>query len=246
MTISPAERAAQTLPNTSKTVGILGGMGPAATVQLFDLIVHATPAATDQDHLHILINNDTGIPDRTAAILNGGQDPRPRMCQGAQLLEQMGAQLIAMPCNSAHYYWQAIQKSLQVPLLNMIDETARVIKENDPQITQVGILATSGTLTVGMYQDALRKAALTPIEPTEAERAAAMDAIYAVKAGDLGTKPRTLLRDAAQALIDRGAQAVIMGCTEIPLVLTDGDLAVPLISSTHVLADAVVREAMAS
>lgn len=229
----------------AKIVGILGGMGPAATVDLFQRIVDATPARRDQDHLHILIDNDPSVPDRTAAILAGGPSPLPVMQAGLQRLVQMGAQLIAIPCNTAHHYWPTLQAGVDVPVLNMIQETAAWIRARLPQVERVGILATSGTLAVELYQRALEGEGLTPLTPTPGELETIMAAIYQVKAGRLTGEPQALLRQAGQALVERGAQALILGCTEIPLVLGDGDLPVPLVASNQVLAEAVVREALA-
>ena len=229
----------------AKIVGILGGMGPAATVDLFQRIVDATPARRDQDHLHILIDNDPSVPDRTAAILAGGPNPLPVMQAGLQRLVQMGAQLIAIPCNTAHHYWPTLQAGVDVPVLNMIQETAAWIRGRLPQVVRVGILATSGTLAVELYQRALEAEGLTPLTPTPEELETIMAAIYQVKAGRLTGEPQALLSQAGQALVERGAQALILGCTEIPLVLEDGDLPVPLVASNQVLAEAVVREALA-
>lgn len=226
-----------------KTVGILGGMGPAATVDLFDAIVRCTPARTDQEHLHILVNNDPSIPDRTAAILYGGPDPRPRLIAAAQLLQRMGAELIAMPCNTAHYYWADVQAAISVPLLNMIAETAQAVASLPQRVGRVGILGTSATLCTGLYQDALRSLGLVPVEPDDHEIAQAMAAIFGIKAGQDRQHAKALLTEAGCGLIGRGAQALLLGCTEIPLVLHDGDLPVPLVSSTRTLAEAVVRAA---
>ena len=228
-----------------RTIGILGGMGPAATVDLFDRIVRATPARTDQEHIPVLIFNDTSIPDRSQAILHGGADPLPRMAAGLDLLARMGAQLIAIPCNTAHHYWAQLQAGVEIPVLNMITETVQAIRRDHPSVVRVGIMATSGTMAVGLYQDALRAAGLTPVEPTADEVAQMMEAIYGergVKAGFETGLAKDLLLGVGKALMDRGAQALILGCTEIPLAVHDGDLPVPLIASNQILAEAAVRE----
>ena len=231
---------------TKRTIGILGGMGPAATVDLFDRIVRATPARTDQEHIPLLIFNDTAIPDRSQAILHGGADPLPPMVAGLALLERMGAHLIAIPCNTAHHYWAQLQAGVTIPVLNMITETAQAIRRAHPEVERVGIMATSGTIAVGLYQDALRGADLVPVEPTADEVARTMEAIYGergVKAGYPTGLSHDLLVKVGTALVERGAQTLILGCTEIPLALHDGDLPVPLIASNQVLAEAAVREA---
>ena len=121
-----------------RMVGILGGMGPAATVDLFDRIVRATPAQTDQEHLHILIDNNPAIPDRTEAILQQGPDPLPGLRAGIQGLENQGTDVIAIPCNTAHHYLPALQATCTCPILNMITETAQAIRHRHGDIRKVG------------------------------------------------------------------------------------------------------------
>jgi len=232
-------------------LGILGGMGPAATVDLFDHIVRATPAQRDQDHIPILIVNDPSIPDRTQAILHGGEDPTPRLRAGIDKLAAMGADFIAIPCNTAHYYLPALSENAPIPLLDMIGETVAAVRRDHPAVERVGVLATSGTLAVGLYQNALRAAGLTPVEPTPAETERMMEAIYGpqgvktvgVKTVGVTEAARRGLQAVGGALIERSAQALILGCTEIPLVLRDGDLPVPLVGSSQCLAEAAVQSA---
>ena len=235
------------MPTSPLTIGILGGMGPAATVDLFDRIVRATPAQRDQDHIPILIVNDPSIPDRSAAILHGGEDPTPRLAAGIEKLVAMGAAFVAIPCNTAHFYLPALSENAPIPLLDMIGETVATLGRDHPTVERVGVLATSGTLAVGLYQKALQAAGLIPVEPTPAEIEQMMDAIYGprgVKTAGVTTEARNGLRLVGQALIDRGAQALILGCTEIPLALHDGDLPVPLVASSQCLAEAAVRAAL--
>lgn len=232
---------------TKRTIGILGGMGPAATVDLFDRIVRATPARTDQEHIPMLIFSDTSIPDRSQAILHGGADPLAPMLAGLNLLARMGADLIAIPCNTAHHYWTQLQAEVEIPVLNMIRETAQSIRQKHPTAQRVGIMATSGTIAVGLYQAALRDVGLTPVEPTPDEVTRMMEAIYGewgVKTGYETGLSRELLLGVGATLIERGAQVLILGCTEIPLAVHDGDLPVPLIASNQVLAEAAVRESL--
>ena len=235
-----------TPPRPPLTLGILGGMGPAATVDLFDRIVRATPAQRDQDHIPILIVNDPSIPDRTAAILHGGEDPTPRLRAGIDKLAAMGADFVAIPCNTAHYYLSALSARAPILLLDMIGETVAAVRRDHPKVERVGVLATSGTLAVGLYQNALRKAELAPVEPTPAEIEQMMDAIYGpegIKTAGVTAEARRGLQAVGNALIQRGAQALILGCTEIPLALRDGDLPVPLVASSQCLAEAAVRAA---
>jgi aspartate racemase len=227
-----------------KTIGILGGMGPAATVDLFDRIVKATPARRDQEHIPVVIVSNPAVPDRSEAILHGGADPLPVMVAGLRQLAQMGADFAVIACNTAHYYLPDLRAQGGLPIVDMIAETAQSIRRDHPEVERVGVLATSGTLAVGLYQKALTEVGLEPVLPTEDEITQIMDAIYGpagVKTCGAGTANREQLRVAGQLLLARGAQALILGCTEIPLALQDGDLPAPLIASNQVLAEAAVK-----
>jgi aspartate racemase len=231
-----------------KTIGILGGMGPAATVDLFDRIVKATPARRDQDHIPVVIVSNPAVPDRSEAILHDGDDPRPAMIAGLCQLAGMGADFAVIACNTAHYYLDDLRAASEIPVLDMIGETAQAIRRDHAQVERVGILATSGTLAVKLYQQALLSEGLSPVEPTEDEITLMMDAIYGeegIKTEGVSESAHRQLCEVGQKLIERGAQALILGCTEIPLALKDGDLPVPLIASNQILAEAAVRTALA-
>ncbi|HHY75192.1 MAG TPA: amino acid racemase [Firmicutes bacterium] len=225
---------------TRKTVGILGGMGPEATADLFMKIIKATPAKKDQEHLRIVIDNNPSIPDRTAYILGKGEDPTPFLIETAKNLEKMGAGLIAMPCNTAHFFHRAIQEAVGVPVLHMMKEVAQVLRG---KVERVGLLATTGTIKTGLYETHLGDAGISVIVPSPADQEEVMEAIYAVKGGDLERGREIALRQGAK-LAAEGAQAVIAGCTELPLILHDGDLDVPVVDPTRVLAEACVRIAL--
>jgi aspartate racemase len=243
---SQPDQSAHASPHPRLTIGILGGMGPAATVDLFDRIVKATPARRDQDHIPIVIVNNPAVPDRSEAILHGGDDPRPVMVEGLRRLAGMGADFAVIACNTAHYYLPDLRAQGGLPIVDMISETAQAIRRRS-SVERVGIMATSGTLAVGLYQQALLAEGLSPVEPTEDEIAQMMDAIYGedgVKTAGVTESARRQFCEVGQKLIDRGAQVLILGCTEIPLVLKDGNLPVPLIASNQVLAEAAVRLAI--
>lgn len=221
----------------TKIVGILGGMGPEATADLFMKIIKNTPAKRDQEHLRVVIDNNPAIPDRTAYILGKGQDPRPLLVETAKNVERMGADLVAIPCNTAHYFHGDIQAALRVPVLHIMREVAEMLKG---KIKKAGLLASTGTIKTRLYEDFLREAGITVANPEGQDQEEVMDAIYSVKAGDL-QRGRSLSLKQGRNLVSLGAEAVIAGCTEIPLVLKDGDLAVPVIDATEVLARACVR-----
>lgn len=227
-----------------KTVGILGGMGPEATVDLFGKIVRSTPAKRDQDHLRILVDCLPQIPDRTAAILGRGESPAPMLRAAARRLESWGAELIVMPCNTAHYYHREIAGAVEVPVLHIMEETARAIITDHPRVRRVGVLASAGTLNAGLYRQALEAAGLTQVQPPPEVQEEVMTAIYGVKSGEY-ERPRRLLAAAAARLVQLGAGAVVAGCTEVPIALAAADVAVPLVDATLVLALAAVRLATA-
>ncbi len=221
-----------------KVVGIIGGMGPLATADLFKKIIEVTPAAKDQEHLRIVIDSNPGIPDRTASILGTGPDARPLLVETARNVERMGGEILAIPCNTAHYYHREVQAAVGVPVLHMMKEVAKSLHG---KVAAAGILATTGTLKTRLYEDHLLDSDISSVVPQGVEQDEVMDAIYAAKAGDL-TKGRELALRIGERLVSMGAQAVIAGCTEIPLVLHEGDLAVPVIDATMILAKACVRE----
>ena len=226
-----------------KIIGILGGMGPEATIDLFYKIIKFMPVEKDQDHLRIIIDNNPKIPDRTAAILGKGEDPFPALQETARNLEKAGADFIIIPCNTAHYFLSSIQESVEVPILNMIEETAKETLQRIPQIKKVGLLASVGIYETEIYHQKFKKFNIKVISPEEKDKEEIMKTIYAVKAGNLSEAIKRNIIKAAQKLIDKGAEAIIAGCTEIPLILKEEDVVVPLIDPTQVLAKAAVQKA---
>ncbi len=231
-----------------KIIGIIGGMGPAATVDLFQRLILATPASRDQEHLRILIDNNPAVPDRTAAILGRGDDPRPVLITMARRLVQMGAEVLGIPCNAAHYFYRDVQASVDVPILHMIRETAAHLVQTHPAVRRVGLLATTGTIHAGLYQKELAVLGLECLLPGGADQAKVMEAIcgpQGVKAGHLSEPARSTFLAVGESLARQGAEALILGCTEIPLAVGPDDLPLPGIASTQALAEALVREALA-
>jgi aspartate racemase len=226
-----------------KIIGILGGMGPEATVDLFYKIIKATDAKKDQEHLRIIIDNNPKIPDRTAAILSKGKTPLPLLLKTAQNLEKAGADFLVIPCNSAHYFIPAIEKSIRIPVLNMIEETFKYIEQKSPDIKKIGLLATIGIYETRLYDQYFNKYNITGISPEEKSIAKIMEAIYAVKAGKLSRNIEESMLKITGDLINKGAEAIIAGCTEIPLILKQEDIPVPLFDPTNILAKAAVKKA---
>lgn len=228
-----------------RMIGILGGMGPAATADFYQKIIQATPAKTDQEHLKVLIFSNPQVPDRTAAIRGEGPDPLPVLVAGAEVLIQGGADFITIPCVTAHYYYDALQRAVSIPILHLIGETVTAVLAEYPGLRRLGLLATSGTLQCRLFEAFFEPRGFSILTPDPAIQASGvMEAIYAVKQGEPPERPRRLIREAAEHLQARGAQAIITGCTEVPLVLRDGDLPVPVIDPTWILAQAAVRRAL--
>ncbi|NEX92127.1 amino acid racemase [Caulobacter sp. 17J65-9] len=227
-----------------KTVGVLGGFGPAATVDFFDRVLKATPASRDQDHLRLIIDNNPLAPDRNAAIAGTGPSPGPALAAMAQGLERAGADFLVMPCNTAHAFQAEIEAATRLPFVSLISETVKATRAERPDARRVGVLATSGCLTAGLYPKAFAAEGVDTVVPEGELLERFMTLIYAIKAGDTGPAARAEMAAIGQALVDQGAQALIAGCTEVPLVLGAHDAAVPLISSTDVLVARTVAYAL--
>lgn len=229
-----------------KLIGILGGMGPEATASFFSKIIKNTPVKKDQDHLRILIYNNPKIPDRTRAILGRGINPRKALVDTALFLEKSGVDFLSIPCVSSHYYYDDIQEQLNIPVLHIIKETLTYIKFEFKHITQIGLLATSGTIHSRLFQGIFEKDCLTLIIPTEKDQSILMEAIYGkqgIKAGITTEKPKNSTLNVINNLIESGAEAIIGGCTELPLIINADDLTVPFLDTLDILAKATVKEA---
>ncbi len=224
-----------------KTVGIIGGMGPMATADLIYNIVSQTKAERDSDHVHLIVDSDPSVPDRTAAILNGGESPVPQLCTIAKRLEYMGADIIAISCNTSHYFYDEICEAVNVPVMNMIDETARYAARSGAK--EVLLLATDGTVKTGLYEKYLSRYGVKTLYLNDDGQREVMKLIYdCVKAGHYEFDVdgfRKLLREA-------GAEncPVILGCTELPIAFKRFDISgFFTIDPSLVLAKAVIRAA---
>lgn len=224
-----------------KIVGVLGGMGPDATVDFMTKVIALTAADKDQDHLHMLIDHNPTVPNRQTFILGGDEDPGPVMAAMARRLEAAGADFLVIPCNTAYAFQDSILDAVDIPLISIIDETIEAASEKIPGAKAVGLLATNGCLLANVYQDAMAAKDLVAVVPEDDELERLMTLVNGIKAGNKGDDVSASMRKLAEALIDRGAAAIIAGCTEIPLVLDSSMLDVPLISSTDVLAQKTVQ-----
>jgi aspartate racemase len=232
---------------TEKVVGILGGMGPEATLDFFTRIVKGTRVKKDQDHLRILIDNNPKVPNRTLAIQGKGPSPLPELIQSAKGLEKSGADFIAIPCVTAHHFHSPLQKKVKIPVLHIVEETMRHIQSRLKGIHQIGLLATTGTIRSGLFQKAFSLSKIELILPNpELQKNKVMEAVFGkggIKAIGPSEKSKHLILVASHELIRQGAQAILAGCTEIPLVLRDGDLPVPVIDPVAILARVAIEKA---
>ena len=224
-----------------KRLGILGDMGPLATADLYRKIVELTDADNDNGHIRVIIDSNTAIPDRTAAILSGGADPLPEMLSAAKNLIACGAECIIMPCNTAHFFLPVLQAQIPVPILDMTKIAAQSCAELYPG-KKAAILATRGTLESGVYSSALEEYGVEYIIPDKNEQRTLMHLIYdVVKA----SKPVLPEREAWCALLDglrdKGADYFLLGCTELPILSETLAIPGPFIDATKELAKAAVE-----
>ena len=226
-----------------KTIGILGGMGPEATADLFLKILRETKAGKDQDHIPVLIDSNTRIPDRTAAILRGGADPRPEMIASAKRLSAAGAGVYVMPCNTAHYFYDDLLPYVKGSFLHMPRLTAAEAKKTGDR--KIALLATSGTIDSGIYHAAFREIApeIELLIPEGEDQKAVMDLIYeGIKKG-VSDYSYDRVNGTVDRLRKKGAERFILGCTELPIAYASGKLEIDPIDPTLVLARAAVLAA---
>lgn len=232
-------------PDRRAVIGILGGMGPLATADLYRKIIEITPAARDQDHIPVVIYADPRVPDRTEALLRGGEDPTPWLVAGARALSDMGADFIVMPCNTAHAFLDDIRPAVDRPILSMIDAAADEACATHEQVQVVGLLATSGTIAAEMYQRAFQHRGLDVIVPDDdVQQRCVMAAIQEVKAGRNIHAATVLLSEACEHLAQRGAGMILAACTEIPIALQQRHIKTPLLDATAALARTAVATAL--
>ena len=236
-------------------IGVLGGVGPAATVDFMAKLVRNTPATCDQDHIRLMVEQNPQIPDRTEALLGNGDDPTLALYAACKTLEEGGADLIAIPCNTAHAFVDRIQPALQVPIVNMLSCAVDYLRDVFPNLREVGMLATSGTLASRVYAKELEARGFVQIAPTPAAQARLMNAVYGPNGAKAGYTSGECQDDVAAAvddLVAQGVQVIVLGCTELPLLLRNSTLARPgglvvrLVDPTEVLARRCVAYALGS
>ncbi len=229
-----------------RTIGVLGGMGPEATLNCFAKILENTPAEKDQEHLNIIIVNNPKVPDRTQAVLENGPSPLPSLIQGCRKLEKAGADFVIMPCVTAHFYETSLKQAVNLPFLSILGAVAANIRHHHPEIKRIGLMGTSGTLQSGVFQKRLNQDGLEILTCPSEMQARVMQAIYNIKSASSARRRKAITADLASIadyLAQQGAQGIIAGCTEIPLALSQKDVGVPYYDSLLILARAAIRRA---
>jgi len=229
------------VPKPDVVLGIFGGMGPEATADCYRKIIVATPARRDQDHIPTLIYSLPQVPDRTTAIRTGDRGIVRWLVEGVTRLEKAGASFIVIPCNTAHYFYDDMKKAVKIPIVHMIRETVAETVRRHPEVKRVGLLATSGTIATGLYEREFAARGVETVTPdAEVEEKSVMEAIRAIKAGEEKQRAEDLLAGAADHLVEKGAQVIVLGCTETPLAFNPGRARAPVVDATRVLAQAAV------
>ena len=227
-----------------KRVGIIGGVGPEASNKFCELLIRHTLAKKDQDNIPFLHFCNPQIPDRTDFIVGDGQNPVEELVKTSLVLQNAGADFLVIPCNTAHYFLSQIQERISVPIIDMTKVLVKSVLSEDRTINKIGILATTGSIRAGIYQNYFKSVGIEVVLLNEDDQQKlVMDAIYGnwgIKAGKK-IRPKRLLQKATENLISRGAEAVILGCTEVPLVLKQGDFDVKLYDPMDLTAKEIAK-----
>ncbi len=222
-----------------QTLGILGGLGPMSGVLFCQLLTEHTKAEKDSEHMNFLLSSRADTPDRTDFILGiSNNDPAPVMIEEVKKLVDSGADIIAIPCNTAHYFYERIAATTSVPIINIIDQTVAFCRSRG--LKKVGVMATAGTSSSGAYKSTLEKSDIELVKMTEDEQRIISDVIYnKIKKGLLPEKSE--FDRIADALRSRGAEGIILGCTELSILKRCFDLGDDIIDSLEVLALCAIR-----
>jgi aspartate racemase len=225
-----------------KIVGIIGGLGPEATVDLMRRVIQATPAEDDQDHIRMLVDCNPKVPSRMQAILEGtGENPAPYLVTMAIDLAAWGADFLVIACNTAHLYFDRIQGAVSIPVLNMIDLTVDHVVTKNPGIRKAGLLASWTVIRPGLYGAAFKKRGIALLHPSPALQDRLLTAIRRIKTGHHGPPEKEALEDSGRELVDRGVEALVIACTELSVIADGLKLKARMFDASQVLAEAIVR-----
>lgn len=232
------------MSNDERVIGVLGGMGPEATASFYMKIIKETTVSKDQDHFRTIIDSNPKIPDRTKAILYDGPSPVPEMVRTANNLELAGATVAIMPCITAHYFYDAIQKEVEIPMHHVLKGLDKYLDDSYPDVQKIGVLSTTATRDLNLFHKHSKDKEIVYPNDHEQENKV-MQAIYGengIKQGNTGEHPKALLMEVAERLIkEEGCEVIVGGCTEVELVLSSTDLSVPFIDPMRVAAKDLTR-----
>ncbi|MCF8092588.1 MAG: amino acid racemase [Desulfotignum sp.] len=223
-----------------KIVGIIGGMGPEATVDLMQRIIRLTPATDDKDHIRCIVDNNPKVPSRIKAIIEGdGQDPGPVMADMARRLETWGADFLVIPCNTAHYYYDAVQQAVKIPVINMIDRVVEQVKTKFGKEKKIGMLASPAVAMTKLYTRGFEALGMAEAWPDPEHQDLLFSIIRQVKAGRISSDLHLQYARICTHLKDREVRVAIVACTELSAL--GGDLPLDTIDASQVLAQEIVR-----
>ena len=223
---------------TRAVIGILGGMGPEATILLQQRVLATIMARDDADHIPLLIDMNTQVPSRIAHLIDGtGADPAPVLVAMARRLEQAGATALAMPCNTAHHYVRQISAAVAIPFLNMVDLSVARAAETLPKGAAIGILASPAVRLAGVFDAALDRAGLAALWPADGDQMLA--AIRSIKAHGPTSDAQRILSDAVSELVGQGAATLFVACSEYSMLAPVLSATVPILDTIDVLAAAI-------
>ena len=231
-----------------KTVGIIGGMGPGATIDLMQRILRLTPAPEgrdmdDIDHIRCLVDNNPKIPSRIKAIIDkDGVDPGPFIADMAKGLESWGADFLAIPCNTAHYYYDIVQKAVNIPVINLIDIVCNHIKTHFPDHNKIGILASTAVKITKLYSNKLKQFDIKDVWPDSDHQAILLKVIKEIKKGNMDSKVQNDYAQVCDNLLHKGVKTAIIACTELSIL--KGKTSIYTVDAAEILAMEIVRQAV--
>jgi len=225
---------------TKRRIGVLGGMGPEATVLLMARVVAMTSVDDDSDHVSMIVDNNTQIPSRIKALIEKtGDDPGPILADMARGLETYGAEALAMPCNTAHHYAPVIEKAVDIPLLNMVQLAVSHLEALDLTIRSVGILASPAVQTTQIFDHAFNSRNIKTLYPSDQDQM--LDSIRTVKSNSSDGTARQIMEKAARELIDSEADCLLVACSELSIIADALPTVIPCLDTIDILAQSIIE-----
>lgn len=222
-----------------KIVGIIGGLGPDATVDIMQRIIRLTPANDDIDHIRCIVDNNPKVPSRIKALIDGtGECPGPHMAKMGKKLEQWGADFLIIPCNTAHYYYQHVVDAVTIPVINLLDLVVSEFVQSNPQSRKVGIAGSTAIIKTRLYTDRFQQHGIEAVYPDDTYQDLLLQGIKKIKAGVTGPEVDTIITDAFNNISRKGADVIIIACTELSVVCRE--MPFNMIDAAEVLAQETV------